>query len=290
MSMENNFVNIKSGTGMPQDLILVRHGQSEGNVVIHSLQNGEELDIPIAFSRTHDWQYRLSSKGVDQAKSAGDWLEDQFGPIADSFNERYASPYMRARETALHLGGLATKWLLDDRLTERDWGVYNSVPYNERSLHFPHTEKMREISPLKWRPDGGEALMGEVLLRFRDWFDDIKKEQNGKRVLAVSHGELMWVARYVIEQMLPEEWEEAESDKSQQIYNCDIYWYSRVNPLDSSDVSDNLSWRRIIRPTISNQEDAPYGGAWVKLQEKRYMNGAELESSIKTSPRIFPEN
>ncbi len=273
---------------MPQDLIFVRHGQSEGNIVQRAFKEGDGMDIPENFLHTHDWQYRLSPEGVDQAKAAGKWFTEQFGSLQEAFDERYVSPYIRTRETAAHIGGAACTWLVDDRLPERDWGVYNSVPPNERQQHFPHSEKMRELSPLRWRPDGGEALMSEVLLRFRDWLDTLHREQSDKRVLAVTHGELMWVARYVIERMLPEEWEASEVDKSQRIFNCDILWYSRVNPQDPNNVSKWLSWRRIIRPT--DQGVAPFNGEWVELEGKRRFSGTQLTDAVEAIPHIFQQD
>lgn len=272
---------------MPHDLVFVRHGQSEGNLVQRAFKDAEGMEVPQAFMDTHDWRYRLSSEGVEQAKAAGKWLLDHCGPIEEYFDERYVSPYIRTRETALHVGGTACTWLIDDRLPERDWGVYNSVLPHEREEHFPHSTKIRELSSLRWRPDGGEALMSEVLLRFRDWLDTLHREQADKRVLAVAHGELIWVARYVLERMLPEEWEEADEDKTQRIYNCDILWYSRLNPDDPNDISDYLSWRKIIRPT--NQGDAPFGGDWVKLDGKRRFNGIQLADAVNAVPRVFPD-
>jgi broad specificity phosphatase PhoE len=271
---------------MPQDLLLVRHGQSEGNIVQRAFKDGDGMEIPDQFMQTHDWQYRLTDEGVEQAKAAGAWLVEKFGALDESFDERYVSPYIRTRETALHIGGPACRWLIDDNLPERDWGLYNSVSPAERAELFKYTERMREISPLRWRPDGGEALMSEVRLRFRDWLDTLHREQADKRVIAVTHGELIWVARYVIERMLPEEWEEAENDKTQRVYNCDIIWYSRVNPTDPKDVSKALSWRKIVRPT--DQGAAPFNGEWVKLNGKRRFSGAQLAETVNAVPRVFP--
>lgn len=274
--------------GMPRDLVFVRHGESEGNIVQRAFKEGREFDIPESFMNTHDWQYRLSPKGVEQAKMAGEFLVSQFGDIEQSFDEKYVSPYIRTRETALHIGGASCSWLIDDRLPERDWGIYNSVDPSERSMHFPHSERMRELSSLRWRPDGGEALMSEVLLRFRDWLDTLHREQEDNNVIAVTHGELMWVARYVLERMLPEEWEEADSDKSQRLTNCSIIWYSRTNPSDSEEVSKSLRWRKIVRP--DDIESSPFGGEWVELEGKRWFSGADFEDMISKIPRIFNQN
>ncbi len=274
--------------GMPRDLVFVRHGESEGNLVQRAFKYGEGIEIPPRFMETHDWQYRLSPKGVEQAQAAGQWLSEQFGEVSEAFDERYVSPYIRTRETALHIGGAACQWLSDDRLPERDWGVYNSVLPSERAKHFPHSERMRSLSSLRWRPDGGEALMSEVLLRYRDWQETLHREQEDNRVIAVTHGEFMWVARYVIERMLPEEWEEADEDKAQRLTNCSILWYSRANPDDPEDVSKSLTWRKIIRP--DDIDSSPFGGEWVKLQGKRRFSGDDLSAQVEAVPRIFSDD
>lgn len=273
---------------MPIDLVFVRHGQSEGNIVQRSFKYGDGMDLPEGFFNTHDWRYRLTADGVMQAEIAGKWLHEQFGDISKAFDERYVSPYIRTRETALHLGGLDCSWLVDDRLPERDWGVYNSVHPDDRHKHFPHSERMKEVSSLRWRPDGGEALMSEVLLRFRDWLDTLHREQNEKRVLAVAHGELIWVARYVLERMLPEEWEEADGDEKQRLTNCCIVWYSRRNPNKPSEISKSIRWRRIIRP--DDLDSSPFGGEWVELDGKRRFTGSDLKSMVDSVPRMFSIN
>ena len=59
----------------------------------------------------------------------------------------------------------------------------------------------------------------------------------------------MGIARYNIERMLPEQFEELERDKSQDVKNCAIFHYSRVNPTDPADVRDRPSFRRLVNPT-----------------------------------------
>lgn len=274
---------------MPQDLVFIRHGESEGNIVQRAFKDDTGMEIPPEFMNRHDWEYRLSLNGVEQAKATGAWLLENIGDVDEFFDEKYVSPYIRTRETAAYIGGPACTWLIDDRLPERDWGIYNSVHPDERKEIFKHTERMREISSLRWRPDGGEALMSEVLLRFRDWLDTLHREQSNNKVIAVSHGELMWVARYVIERMLPEEWEEADVDKSQRIYNTAVLWYTRKNPEDPNDVRKNLNWRQITVPWDDSK--SPFGGVWVELDGKRRFSGEDLlDMAEQVPPLQFVQN
>lgn len=272
---------------MPRDLVLVRHGESEGNIVQRAFKEGRDIEVPARFLDIPDWKYQLSQNGIEQAEATGEWLREEFGaPIDEAFDARLVSPYLRTRETAAHIGGSACTWVIDNRLPERDWGIYNSVLPTEREKFFPHEERMRKIASLDWTPTGGESLSKQVQLRFRDWLDTLHREHADERVLAVAHGEIMWIARYVLERMLPEEWEEADEDKSQRIYNTSVLHYTRVNPNDPEEVDPRLRWRRMTVPW--DESLSPFGGEWVELEGKRHFSGSQLLGSLAISPNIFP--
>jgi NAD+ kinase len=59
---------------MPMDLVLVRHGQSEQNLVSHLTRMGDETLYTEAFRERHGSQHRLTPKGREQAVAAGEWL------------------------------------------------------------------------------------------------------------------------------------------------------------------------------------------------------------------------
>src|SRR5262245_7155629 len=143
---------------VPLHLVLVRHGQSEANVVQHHEKHGRDLhprqDV---VSRRIDAHQRLTAKGRDQACRAGEWLRaNRLDP--HDFDECYVSPYHRTMETAALVAG-DVAWLPDVRLIERDWGVYGATPKGEREIEFTHTEGMREQSGLFVRNDGGESII-----------------------------------------------------------------------------------------------------------------------------------
>jgi broad specificity phosphatase PhoE len=196
---------------------------------------------------------------------------------------------MRARETAAHVGGVDALWKVDDRLKERDWGIYGATPFEDRAGLFASTERLRGLSSLYTRLDGGESLGDNVLVRIRDWLGTLHRDAEGQSALAVAHGELIWTARYIIERMLPEEWDEVEEDKSQKIRNCSITWYSRVNPTDPEEISKHIKWRKMIYP--DNESQSPFGGEWVELPGKRYFSGEMLLESVeKVTPLLEQPN
>lgn len=271
---------------MPNDLVFVRHGQSEANII----QKADRAETPhpeaTAINDRPDWQQRLSGKGIQQAKLARAWLDEHLGGAA-SFDGKYLSPFLRTRETAAYIGGdEASEWTVDDRVVERSWGVYGIVPRAEQRSQFPLTNKLHEITPWYVRFDGGES-MPDVYGRFRDFQGTLHREQSGKRVLVVSHGDFINVARYGIERMLPEQWEAMDKDPAYTIRNCSITHYTRVNPEDLSDIRGKITWRRMVYPDAI--DESPDGGSWVELPARQRFSGAELLQQIEFAPKLLEE-
>lgn len=269
---------------MPNDLVFVRHGQSEANIVQKADKKGEVHEAAEQINNRPDWQHRLSAKGVSQAVAAKRWLDTHLGGAA-SFDGKYLSPFLRTRETAAYIGGPECDgWTVDDRVVERSWGVYGIVPRAEQRKQFPLTSKLHEATPWYVRFDGGES-MPDVYGRFRDFQGTLHREQSGRRVIVVSHGDFINVARYGIERMLPEQWEEMDKDPHYTIRNCSITQYSRVNPGDADDIRDKLHWRRIIYPDAI--EESPDGGRWIELPERQRFSGSELLEQADTVKRLL---
>lgn len=271
---------------MPNDLVFVRHGQSEANIIQKGKDPQPSVDTVQAINDRPDWQQRLSSLGVMQAKLAKVFIDRELGGAA-SFDGRFLSPFLRTRETAAYLGGDdCGEWTVDDRVVERSWGVYGTVARAEQRKQFPLTNKLHRSTPWYVRFDGGES-MPDVYGRFRDFQGTLHREQSGRRVLVVSHGDFINVARYGIERMLPEQWEAIDRDPSYTIRNCSITHYSRVNPHDPTDIREKLQWRRMIYPDAIDQ--SPDGGQWVELPARQRFTGAELRSQAEFAPRLLQE-
>lgn len=272
---------------MPLEIVFVRHGQSEANVV-HKLDKDEEGENPYlpVVNKRPDWQQRLSSQGIEQAKNAGQWIKDNLGGV-ESFDARYVSPFLRTRETAAHIGGPEVgEWTIDDRVAERSWGVYGTVARAEQRSHFPLTADMQEATPWYVRFDGGES-MPDVYGRFRDFQGTLHREQAESRVIVVSHGDFMNVVRYGMERMRPEQWEAMDRDPAYTIRNCSVLQYTRVNPTDSSDVRDKITWRRMIYPDAVHE--SPDNGEWVELAKRQRFTGNELLDQAELAPRILDD-
>jgi len=190
---------------LPNHIVFVRHGLSEANIIQTLDKSGEgHHEKESQINDRPDWQQRLSSRGIEQAQAAKQWIDKNMGGVA-LFDARYVSPFLRTRETAAYLGGMETgEWTIDDRIVERSWGVYGTVPRAEQRSQFPLTVKLHSATPWYVRFDGGES-MPDVYGRFRDFQGTLHREQEGRRVIVVSHGDFINVARYGIERMRPEQ-------------------------------------------------------------------------------------
>lgn len=274
---------------MPNDLIFIRHGQSEANIVhARDKRRREPGSDPLlaAVNMRPDWQQRLSPQGIGQAKTAKLWIDENLGGLG-SFDARYVSPFLRTRETAAYVGGPDIDgWTIDDRVVERSWGVYGTVPRAEQRSQFPLTAHLHKATPWYVRFDGGES-MPDVYNRFRDFQGTLHREQAGKRVVVVSHGDFINVVRYGIERMLPEEWEAMDRDPNLTIRNCTILHYSRVNPYDPKDIRDKIHWRRMVYPDAV--AESPNHGDWVELPARHRFTGAELIEQAEFAPHLLKE-
>jgi broad specificity phosphatase PhoE len=93
---------LKSATApavsMPSRLVLIRHGESEANLVNRAIKNGRITEYPEGFDKIPDREIRLSELGCEQAKATGPWLRQQY---PDGFDLLYVSDHTRAKETGI---------------------------------------------------------------------------------------------------------------------------------------------------------------------------------------------
>ena len=85
---------------MPNELVLVRHGHSEGNFVVDQSKLGDDSFYTPDFTERPGHQWRLTEEGREQARITGEWIMNNIG----KFDRYYVSPYIRTKETAGLLG------------------------------------------------------------------------------------------------------------------------------------------------------------------------------------------
>ncbi len=142
------------------NIILVRHGESEGNVA------GIINDNPARI-------VNLTERGRAQAEMAGEALR------ALRFAHAYASEFPRAQQTAeILLRGQACPLSIDARLNERRSGL-DGLP-----VHVFHDLIRPDL--LRTKPVGGESFL-EQMERLRSFLNEISARHARGPVLAVSH-------------------------------------------------------------------------------------------------------
>lgn len=225
---------------MPLDLVLVRHGRSEGNLADDMQEAGEVERAQAFWKARHTSLYRLTTRGREQAQAAGVWLKENLrGP----FDLAYSSDYVRARETAGELGIEGQVWHITFNLHERDHGVMRSLLGKE----LEEARAAKKANPFYWRPLGGESV-ADLCVRVDRVLATVRKRYSEKRVIIVAHAEVMQAFRVRIEHILPEEYRKFSSGNVfDHIHNGQILHYTRRDPM-SGEVSAQTEWVRSVYP------------------------------------------
>jgi NAD+ kinase len=258
---------------MPIELVLVRHGESEGNVANHASKRGDNSHFTHEFRSRHNSSWRLTPLGVEQAQAAGLWLKENINEGV--FDGNFVSSYARARQTAGKLDLPEALWRVDDQLREQEWGMLDVMTDEERWKDYPHAMRLKKINPYYWSAQGGENMSG-VGMRLRSGIiDTLHREYSEKTVVLVSHGNVMWSLRYMLERMLPEQYLAlGEShDPHERINNCQILHYSRRNP-ETGDIEPHLNWLKSVCPWDLKRSK----NTWVKIERKKFTNEELLKS------------
>ena len=209
----------------PAQLWLVRHGESSGNVARHLAETGGLSMIDIA---DRDMDVPLSLLGEKQAHALGRWFRKL--PSAEQPSVVLVSPYLRARQTSqllMHEAGLRENASLlevaDERLREKEFGLFHQLTKAGITAQFPHEAKLRDhVGKFYYRPPGGESWC-DVILRLRSVLDTIQLQYQRERVLIVAHEIVVLCMRYLVERMT--EPQLLAIDAAGDVANCSVTHY-----------------------------------------------------------------
>jgi broad specificity phosphatase PhoE len=205
----------------PQSLILIRHGESTGNVAREvALAGGAEvMDIP-----ERDPDIPLSDLGRVQAKQVGAWLATQEQP-----DVIMSSPYVRALDTArIATGRVDVR--VDERLRDREMGILNRLTFKGVTERFPgEVERMKDVGKFYYRPPGGESW-ADMALRLRFLISELPD----RRILITAHDAVIMLFRYIIEGMSEAELMELEQAP---VANCSVTRWERGELVAFNDTS-----------------------------------------------------
>ncbi len=267
---------------MPNTIVFVRHGQSEANLVQKVFKENPDAIAPEGFFDVHDSEIPLSSKGIEQAKTTGTWINQEF---PDGFDRYYVSPHARTVETAGYLGINGT-WVQDDLWRERDWGEYGILTPAEREEKYEVATLLKEQNKWYWGPPGGESLATGVRLRLERRLDTLHRELPEKRMIVVAHGETIDVAQFILERMTPREWIERNKDHDFDVANCQYFEYTRLEP-ETQKQAKLIKWFRSLN--IWDPSKSWNDGEWFEINHRKYSD-EELLASVSGLRRYFAEH
>src|SRR5687767_6848821 len=174
---------------LPIDLILVRHGQSEGNVANRASRSGDNTFFTPGFRERHSRDFRLTDKGIEEAEAAGRWLKANVAQPLDRF---YVSDYVRAKETAAHLNLPTAAWRVEFHLRERDMALMDNCPDDEKRRLFGLESRQYDLDPFFSYPAGGGESVAVLAMRLKaSMLEHWARECSDKRVVAVCHGHVL---------------------------------------------------------------------------------------------------
>jgi broad specificity phosphatase PhoE len=244
----------------PQQLWLVRHGQSAGNVARDEAEAGNKLLIDLA---DRDVDVPLSELGQRQAHAMSGWF--QALPAEARPNVVLFSPYVRARATAeVVLHHLGRDRLLaaatDERLREKEFGILDRLtPLGIHDKYPELAEQRAHVGKFYFRPPGGESWC-DVILRLRSVIDTMTREYHGERVLIVAHQVIVNCFRYLLERL--DEDAILAIDRAGDVPNCGITEY-RFDPAAGKHGKLVLVQANFVAPLeqtgtpVTHQKDQP---------------------------------
>lgn len=260
------------GINYPIDIVIVRHGESEANMMISMKQRGDMSGQKAmdAVNR-HDSNMRLTDLGRSQARMVGKWVNENVG----LFDKFYVSEYVRTKETAAEMGLTNASWMPDMMIRERDQGVQDGQGDVKMGLSEDETHRA-EKSPMYWQPVGGES-MSDLCIRVRHFLNRLQHNASGMRTVIVCHYRTIHAFRFLLE-CIPQG--DAPSLLSEKMPNCCIWWYSRRDS-DGRVRAHITSCKRIeVRP------DGTVDIVNIPVTAKSFSN-AELLKEVQQIPQVL---
>lgn len=270
---------------MPRNLILVRHGQSEANVIQKADKDGDQALFSEETMLVADRSWRLTTAGVAQARAAGAWIQDNITPL----DRCITSPFVRTRETAANLGLEGSRWEENRVVRERSWGEVSPLPRKVFEEQYSHNALLKRKDPLYWAPPAGESIANVAENRVRNMLSTLHRESSEQNVLVVTHGDFMWATRLVLERWSDEEFLEYDQDPGLTIYNCTVVHYSRVDPL-TGDIAPWMRWVRIVHPRCDPETGIwrMAAGPW-EFFDRDYLTNEDLLAVAEEQARVLSD-
>lgn len=213
--------NSNSKIQNPKSLWLVRHGESTANLARRKAETENLLTIDFP---EREMDVPLSENGARQSVRLGNWFAEN--PVKPSVI--YCSPYLRTKDTARLIAETAKfeniRSFYDERLREREFGIFDRLTWRDSSEKFPEEmAKRAALGKFYYRPPNGESWC-DLAFRTRCVWRDIRDDFAGENVMIVTHEAVIRIFRYVLENLT--EQEILAIDKAGNVENCAITSYN----------------------------------------------------------------
>lgn len=247
---------------LPVDSILVRHGQSLLNRAHYLDRLGDSSLMTSALLEKHSSEIPLTERGIEQAKAAGKWLREN---IPGQINFGVTSDFIRARETAGHLGLSGDIWEIDPYLVERDHGELDGLTEAEKQEKYGDDYQRRYIHNFYRSPPNGESRL-DISLRWDRAMQSLSQRHHEDRVIIVAHQSIIEAGmmrrlHWTVKQF--NEWKQAK-DPETEVNNCQIIHFTRRDPV-SQNVIPRVRWWRTVCPWNLGVSDPKWRSIEVKL-------------------------
>jgi broad specificity phosphatase PhoE len=202
------------------DLAIVRHGESVRNHASDLAHRGDTtlLEYQLRFE-TDESAWDLTQRGIEQARVSGLWIREN---IAEHFDGRYVSPFKRSRQTAANLGIRKDHWVLDERIRERDWGIYWSPGLPIYTVE-QYLQDLSMCGGFFWKGEfpGAESVM-DMIPRCHAFLEDLWTVHRNGKVILVTHGGTMKTLQVILEHLTAET---VSRLTERRLINCSVLHY-----------------------------------------------------------------
>lgn len=195
----------------PKRVVLVRHGESEGNV---------RSPNDTSFDNKANHEFALTKKGAQQAQLTGKYVQAKYG----KFDSYFCSTFRRTQETLSFLYPEVVP-VIDSRLNELWRGVWHTMPKKKVLALYPEESHIRDREgEYHYRPPGGQSCQ-DVEVMIHSFIHCLRIDYTDKNVLISAHGNWMLLFWRVILNRQPSEFESRY--KGSKYKNCALAIYER---------------------------------------------------------------
>ena len=203
------------------DLVIVRHGESQRNVRRAQAQQEGDLEY---HGDVRDMDVALTPRGLRQSLETGKYLGREF-----RFDRVFVSPYERTLQTAtifLKQFPYPVDLTLEERIREKEFGILDGLTGQGIRSKYPDEWRRREREgKYYYRPPGGESYP-DVALRVYSFLGTLARDCRQQSVLVVCHSVVVLTFRRLLERLTEKTLLAIDRDPGQDVANCSVTWYT----------------------------------------------------------------